>query len=118
MTHTSDQNVSSQSKSRKVPIIIGLILAIAGYTQLSIVTLGDERAGSTAVVLRYGELAQLDFIDSDSAACKRMGANHSGGAFGFSSAYFCEGRLAIIIADGQRALVRFSFSSALKKIAG
>lgn len=104
-------------KSRKSLFLIGLALAGIAFTQLSLCVLGDEYHGSTVLVIRRGDLENLNFIDSSKAACKRMGTSRSDGALGFSSAFFCESRFAITIANEELALIRFMYSPSIARVA-
>ena len=105
----------TKTNNRKAFTVVGFVFAAIAYTQLSVVVIGDELAGSTALVVRRGDLANLHFLDSDKSVCERKGASGSGGTFGFSTAYFCEGQLAMIIADRKLALFRVGYSATLKK---
>lgn len=85
------------------------LVALLASTQVAIVAIGDESAGHTALVLRNESVSTLRFLDSTQAQCKNF-------KVGFVTRYMCEGRLAIIIADQNLALLRLPFSRSISDL--
>ena len=80
-------------------------------TQISIVAIGREGEGHTAVIYRNESVSMLRFLDSTKAQCINFREPS-----GFITKYMCEGRLAIIIANQRLAIIKLPFSQTIADV--
>lgn len=113
-------------KTRIAGLAVFAILAIA-CTQFSIVTVGGEGVGATGLVRRTGSLSYLHFIDSAKAVCRDGRSSFSGeadvpdgGRFGpravLGARVFCEGGVAIQVAESGQVVMRMPYSSMITSL--
>lgn len=95
----------------KKKIIAAIAVAFLLSTQISIVAIGRQGEGHTAIIYRDKSVGTLRFLDSTKAQCINFREISA-----FVTKYMCEGRLAIIIADRKLALIKLPFSQTIADI--
>lgn len=108
----TDSNVKAPKSrvSLKLKVSLAVLVAVTALAafKVSIISLGSDRVGHTAIIWKDEGTDSLRLFDSDRAACKRKG----------EAEFFCEGRLAIVIQDRNLRLIGLPYSSTYSDMVG
>lgn len=91
---------------RNTAFVTLAILAGVAIFKVSVISIGNESAGHTAVIWKDDGTDSLRVFDSDAAACKRTG----------NPSFFCEAGLALAIQSRQLRLIHLPYSKTYASI--